>query len=136
MPWGVQSIHRKGKVTADDLLSRLEIPIEMAKKTLKATIQLGVRTVDKLSLTRKCRTNDRMLRYPRVATDTFMDTFFASKKAGPSYRGFTTCQIFSTEFGHMFVVPMEGKSGIKIAQALKRYFKEIRVPLHLICNQA
>ena len=31
---------------------------------------------------------------------------------------------------------MEGKSGIKIAQELKRYFKEISVLLHLICNQA
>ena len=46
------------------------------------------------------------------------------------------CQIFATEFGHVFVVPMEGKSGIKIAQVLKQYFKEIGVPLHLICDQA
>ena len=133
---GVQSIHRKGKVTAEELVSRLKIPIEMAKKTLRATTQLGVRTVDEPSLTRKYRTNDRMLRYPRVVTDTFMDTFFASKKAGPSYRGYTTCQVFATEFGHMFVVPMEGKSGIKIAQTIKRYFKEVGVPLHLICDQA
>ena len=31
---------------------------------------------------------------------------------------------------------MEGKSGIKIAQTLKRYFKEIGVPFNLICDQA
>ena len=44
--------------------------------------------------------------------------------------------MFATEFGHVFVVPMESKAGIKIAQAIKRYFKEIGVPLHLICDQA
>ena len=65
-----------------------------------------------------------------------MDTFFASKKAGPSYQGYTTCQVFATEFRHVFVVPMEGKSRIKKAQALNCYFKEIGVPLHLICDQA
>ena len=108
----------------------------MAKRTLLATTQLAVRTVDEPSLTRKYQTNDRMLRYPCLSTDTFMDTCFLSKKSGPSYHGYTTCQIFATEFGHVFVVPMEGKSGVKIAQALKRYFKEVGVPLHLICDQA
>ena len=129
-------MHRKGRVTAQDLVKRLKIPIEMAKRMLRATTQLAVRTVEEPSLTRKYQTNDRMLRYPRLSTDTFMDTFFLSKKSGPSYSGFTTCQIFATEFGHVFVVPMEGKSGIKIAQALKRYFKEIGVSAHLICDQA
>ena len=61
---GVQSVHRKGKVMAADLVLRLKVPIEMAKKILKATTQLGVRTVNELSLTRKFQTNDRMLRYP------------------------------------------------------------------------
>ena len=62
-----------------------------------------------------------------------MDTFFASKKSGPSQRGYTSYQVFATEFGHVFVIPMRG---IEIAQALKRYFKEIDIPLHLICDQA
>ena len=65
-----------------------------------------------------------------------MDTFFSSKKSGPLHRGFTSCQVFATEFSHTFVVPMGGKSGIEIAQAIKRYFKEIGVPQHLICDQA
>ena len=46
------------------------------------------------------------------------------------------CQVFATEFGHVFVLLMEGKCGIKIDQVLKQYFKEIGVPLHLICDQA
>ena len=71
-----------------------------------------------------------------MAKDTFIDTFFASKMSGPSYHRFTICQVFAIEFGHVFAVPMEGKSGINIAQAIKRYFKEIGVLLHLICDQA
>ena len=133
---GVSSKHRKGRVKAQELAKRLNIPFDMAKKTIQATSQLAVRTVDEPSLTRKFRTNDRMLRYTRLSCDTFMDTFFSTSKVGPSARGYTTCQVFATEFGHTFVVPMEGKSGIKIAQALKRYFKEIGVPMHLICDQA
>ena len=65
-----------------------------------------------------------------------MDTFFSSSKAGPSIRGFNTCQVFASEFGHVFVVPMGGKSGVEVAQAIKRYFKEVGVPQHLICDQA
>ena len=38
---GVQSIHKKGKVTAADLATRLAIPLEMAERALKATTQLG-----------------------------------------------------------------------------------------------
>ena len=64
-----------------------------------------------------------------------MDTFFSSKKVGPSQRGFTLCQVFATGFSHTFVVPMGVESGIEKAQAIKQYFKEIGVPLHLICDQ-
>ena len=133
---GVKSVHRKGRVTAASLAQKLQIPIEMAKKTIQATTQLAVRTVNEPSLTRKFSSNDRMLRYSRLATDTFMDTMFASAKIGPSQRGFTSCQVFATEFGHVFVVPMSSKKGIEIAQAIKRYFKEIGVPEHLVCDQA
>ena len=126
---------KKPKVTAQQLATRLNIPIEMAKKTLRVTTQLATRTSNEPSLTRKYRTNDRMLRYLRLHCDTFMDTFFSSKEA-TSIRGFKACQIFATEFGHLFVVPMENKSGSNIAAAIKRYFKEFGVPSHLICDQA
>ena len=102
----------------------------MAKKTLQSTTQLVVQRVNEPTLNRKFSTNDRIIQYTRFVTDTFMDTFFASKKTGPSQRDYMLCQVFATEFGHVFVVPMSGKSGIEIAQALKRYFKEIGIPLH------
>ena len=47
---GLKSIHRKGKVTAQDLATRLKIPFKMAKQTLRATTQLAVRMVDEPSL--------------------------------------------------------------------------------------
>lgn len=115
----VQSKQRKGQVKPHELAERLKIPIEMARKTIQSTTQLGTRTVTEPTLTRKFQTNDRMLRYQRLATDTFMDTMFASKKAGPSKRGFKACQVFATEFGHVFVVPLQSKAGINIAQVLR-----------------
>ena len=128
---GVNSSSRKGRVSPEELAKRLNIPLEMAKRTIRATTQLAVRTVDEASLTRKFRTNDRMLRYIRLSCNTFMDTFLSSKRVGPSARGYTTCQVFATEFGHVFVVPMEGKSGSQVAQAIKRYFKEVGVPVYI-----
>jgi hypothetical protein len=77
-----------------------------------------------------------MLRYNRVATDVFMDTFFSSKKTGPTTRGYTCCQIFCTEFGHVFVVMMESKAGSNIAFALKKYFKTVGVPPMIIADAA
>ena len=100
----------------------------MAKRTFRATTQLGLRTTEEPSLTRKYKTNDRMLRYARIKYDAFMDTFFSTDGA-KSIRGYKTCQLFALEFGHLFIHLMEGKSGANIALALKSYFKEIGVPM-------
>ena len=133
--YSVNSGQRKKRITAEEIARKLNIPYEMAKRTLQATTQLGVRTTEEPSLTRKYSTNDRMLRYCRLLYDSFMDTFFATKKA-KSIRGFKSCQSFATEFGHLFSVLMEDKSGKNIALAIKRYFKEVGVPMKLICDQA
>ena len=100
----------------------------MAKKTLKYTIQIATRSSDEPTLTRKYRTNDRMLRYHRLSCDSFMDTMFASKDA-MSLRGFKSCQVFATEFSHVFVVPMEEKSGKNVALAIKRSLRSSDVGL-------
>ena len=127
---------QKGRtLNAEILAKRFKISIEMAKKTLLVTIQISTRVSDEPSLTRKYRTNDRMLRYARMQCDSFMVTMFATKDA-KSLRGFTSCQVFATEFGHAFVVPIEDKRGSNIALSIKRHFKEKGVPLHLIYDQA
>ena len=81
------STSRKGKTTAEQLAKRLNIPYEMAKKTLKYTMQIATRSSDEPTLTRKYRTNDRMLRCHRLSCDSFMDTIFTSKDV-VSLRGF------------------------------------------------
>ena len=129
-------VDKKAKrIDAETLSKRLNIPIEMAKKTLRATTQYATRSTNEPALTRKYRTNDRILRYARMYCDTFMDTFVSSKDA-KSIRGFKSAQVFVTEFGHVFVVLMEDKSGKNIALAIKEYFREKGVPIHLICDQA
>ena len=126
----------RSKVSPLELSKRLNIPLEMARRTLMITTQRGRRTTTEPTLNRKYCTNDRILRYNRVSTNTFMDTMFASTKGGKSLRGFKACQIFATEFGHVFVVLMENKTGNSIAQAIKKYFKSVGVPEKLICDQA
>ena len=133
---GVKSITIKGRVSANEISERLKIPLYMYHKTIQATTQLEVRTVEEPSLMIKFSTNDWMLRYARLACNTFMDTLFSYKNYGSSVRGYTSCQLFATEFGYVFVVLMEGKSGINISQAIKKHFKEIDVPLHLIYDQS
>jgi len=65
-----------------------------------------------------------------------MDTFFTAKRLGPSTRGCTCCQIFVTEFGHVFGVPLQSKAGERIKFVLKKYFKDIGVPPMIICDAA
>jgi len=54
---GVTSGKRKG-VNAKTLSKRWRIPLEMARRTIEATTQLAVRSVDVPSLSRRFRTND------------------------------------------------------------------------------
>ena len=112
------------KMTANELPHRLNIPIEMAKKTLKVNTELAARATNEPTLVRKYRTNDRKLRYARMSCDAFTNTFFAAKDA-TSVRGFKVCQVFVAEFGHIFTVPMKNKSCTNIAQAIKKDFKKM-----------
>ena len=59
------------------------------------------RNTTNISLNRKYSPNDRMLRYPRVYSTTFMDTMFAAKRC-VSVRGYTCTQLYATEFGFVF----------------------------------
>ena len=132
----VNTTTSRRSLKAETLSKRLKIPLEMAQKTLQATTQLAIRKTDNPSLNRKYRSNDRMLRYTRLATNTFMDTMFAGKKGGKSIRGYKTAQVFATEFGHVFVVPLMDKTGASITNAIKQYFKTVGVPEDIICDQA
>jgi hypothetical protein len=64
-----------------------------------------------------------MLRYKRVRDYFYMDTFFATKKGGKSSRGHRCCQLFVTDKGFVYVVPMTRKG--KVLLAIKQFAKEI-----------
>jgi hypothetical protein len=75
-----------------------------------------------------------MLRYKRIREYFFMDTFFATKKAGKSSRSNACCQLFITDKGFVYVVPMKSKS--EVLQALKQFAKEVGASEAIICDAA
>jgi hypothetical protein len=109
------------------------ISMEQAERTLDITTQTSVRTNDP-KLSRNYGTNDRMLRYKRVNEYFFMDTFFATKNAGKSSRRNTCCQLFVSDKGFVYVVPMTSK--MEVPQAVKEFAKEIGAPDAIICDAA
>jgi hypothetical protein len=127
-------LSKKKGVEARDLTTRWNIPLELAKKTIQVTTQFCLQSTEALTLNRRFKTNDRILRYSRVIANVFMDTFFASNKLGASKRGNKVCQIFVTEFSRVHAVPLASKSGENIAFSLKKYFKNVGVPPMIICD--
>ena len=104
-----RSIHRvysikmadgtKSKITPSELPDIWGIGLETARRTLQVTTRLCPRTGDGISLNRRYMNNDRMIRYRHLPTNIFMDTMFASRRVGKSYRGYTCVQVYATEFG-------------------------------------
>ena len=63
-----------------------------------------------------------------------MDTFFATKRGGKSSRGHTRCQLFVTDKGFVFVVPMRRKC--EVLQAMKQFAREIGAPKAFIVDMS
>ena len=83
------------------------------------------------SLSRHFSTNDRMLRYKRINSIFYTDTFFITKNA-KSKRGNTCMQIFVSDKGFIALYPMQSKSQFK--DALHLFCKEIGVPDKLVLD--
>jgi hypothetical protein len=112
-------------VSSEHLSKIWRITRPEAARTIEVNTQLRPRQ-PKESLTRNYSTNDRMLRYRRVNDHFFMDTFFATKKAKKSTRGTTCMQLFVTDKGYVYVIPMRSKS--EVPQALKAFAKAVGAP--------
>jgi hypothetical protein len=119
-------------LTAANLAKTWRINLESAERTIDITSQHSERK-DNPTLSRNYGTNNRMLRYKRVHEYFFMDTFFATKKVGKSSRGHNCCQLFVTDKGFVYVVPMKSKS--EVLQALKQFAKEIGAPDAIISDR-
>ena len=79
-------------------------------------------------------TNDRMLRYKHLHEHFFMDMLFATNKAKKSSRGHTCAQLYVTDKGFVYIVPMISES--QVLQAIQQFTKAIGAPDALICNAA
>ena len=118
-------------VSSDQLSKVWRISIEEAEDTLKVTSQQKVHGDDP-QLAKNYGTNDRLLRYKHIAEYFFMDTFMATQKGGKSSRGNTCCQLFVSDKGYLFSVPM--RAGKEVFSAVKRFAKEVGAPDSLICD--
>lgn len=117
-------------VTAKELSKLWRIDHDTAVRTLEVTTQRKKQDGHS-SLSRNFTTNDRMLRYRRINSFFFTDTFFVTAKARSS-RGNKCMQIFVSDKGFVYVVPMKSKS--EFADALRMFAKEIGVPEALIVD--
>ena len=121
----------KPKGVDSKLLQKIwRIDSDTAKRTIKTTTQLNRQDVNS-KLSRNFGTNDRMLRYRRIKSFFFTDTFFVTKKAASS-RGFTCMQIFVSDMGFVYVSAM--KSPAEFPKALKMFAREVGVPEAIIAD--
>ena len=118
-------------VAAAHLSKIWKIDLPTAERTIDATTQLRNHS-EEPSMARDFGTNDRMLRYRRLKQYFFMDTFFATKKGGKSSRGNTCCQLFVTDKGYIYMVPMRSKADVLLA--IKQFAKEIGAPDAIVCD--
>ena len=122
-------------ISAFDLAATWNISREIAKNTLDVTTQLCVRSSKNPSLARRYPTNDRMLRYNRLTTTLFMDTFLATSKKGfKSSRGNTCAQLFVTDFNYVRIEPMKARADCY--KAVKSFFKHVGVPKAIVADGA
>ena len=128
----VAKVNAKARSMKPSKLARLwRIKIEDAKRTLQVTSQLKRHDCDS-NIAREFTTNDHMIRYKRIRHYFFTDTFFVTKKCRSWSRGNKCMQIFVSGMGFIFVVGMRSKS--EFPKALKKFAKEVGVPLELICD--
>ena len=76
-------------------------------------------------------TDDCMLRYKHIKFHFFTNTFFVPEKYR-SWRGNKCCQLFVSDIGFVFLVPMQSKG--QFPDTLRKFCKEIGVPKSLICD--
>ena len=119
-------------VTPQFLSKIWHINTDLASKVIDQSTQLQRQGGDN-DLSRLLSTNDRMLRYRRINSQFFSDTFFVTA-AGKSTRGFTCAQMFVSDKGFVAIYPMRSKS--EFQDALHQFCKEIGVPTTLVVDPA
>jgi hypothetical protein len=124
---------KRQRATAEHLSKIWRVDIDTAKRTLDVTTQHR-QHVPNPTLAKNYTTNDRMLRFKRIKELFVINTFFATKKAGKSSRGHICCQLFETDKGFLYMVPMKSKS--EVILALTHFTIEIGAPDAIISDSA
>ena len=96
----------KPRVDPKLLAKRWNIGLDSARLTLEKTTQQVIRTVSDPSLSRRFRTNDRMLRYRRLPLPLFTDTLITKVK---SRRGNLHMQVYAAANGWVRAYPEKTK---------------------------
>ena len=121
----------KRKGVSPELLEKIwRIGNSTAKRTIRTTTQLNRQEANS-KLSSNFVTNGCILRYIRIKSYFFTDTFFVTKKAESS-RCYTCLQIFVWDKGCVFIAAMKSVSEFPIA--LKMFAKEVGVPEAIIAD--
>ena len=118
-------------VGPEHLAKKWHCSLNQAEQTLKVTTQRGTRTILKGSLTRRYKTNDRMLRYRRLPHVIFTDTL---KSKVLSKRQNRKAQVYTTEFHWSRAFPM--KTEKETHETVSKMFKDTGVPTKIVCDGA
>ena len=118
-------------VSTEALSGKWDIGLTTAKRTTKVTTQQGVRTVEHPSLQGRFRANDRQLRYRRLNTTMFTDTYFSSIK---STWGNTCAQIWTNDIEWISIDPMSTK--IYAQHSANSLFKNDGVTSNIVMDGA
>ena len=122
--------NRQG-LSAEKLAATWKIPLRQAQNTLRVTTQRGVRHIANPAISRRFRTNDRMLRYRRIPHTVFTDTLKSTVK---SKRQNQYAQMYSTDFGYCRAYPI--KKEAEAHHTLSKFFKDIGVPDTMVMDGA
>ena len=117
-------------VTPEQLSKSWSIDIETAKWTIELTSQY-VKHEGSSHLKRRYSTNDRILRYKRIQTHFFMDTFQVTAKAISQQKN-RYIQLLISDTGYMFMYPIKLKT--EIVNAVKAFAKQISLPTSLMLD--
>jgi hypothetical protein len=127
----IKSKDKKYNISPEQLASKWNIGLEMAKRTLDATTQHGIRLSANPSIARRFRSNDQKMRYNCLNTDVYTDTMFSTVK---SSRGNTCGQIYTNDLEWTRFFPMSSKA--QTHETLDLLFKRDGVPRALISDGA
>ena len=121
---------KQTSITPQHLSKIWRIKPELAAKVIAQNTHLyrqGVET----ELMRRYPTNDRMLRYKRIQSNFFTDTFYVTAEAVSS-RGNKCAQIFVSDMGFVAIYPMKTKGIFRLA--LRQFCKDVGVPMTLVVD--